>query len=530
MTGYGIVLTLTLLVSQCWSQRVGWTSYVQQETSEFSDVPLQWELDCFKTNAIPPWLKGQLLKNGPGRTDFGGVRRHTSWMDGFAKLHSFKFNGNTSDVLYSARFINSRIYQRCLEKGDLVPYMTLAPVAPTDWTWSETWEAAKAKFDNTNVMVWKYKSKDPTVPDDIVANTDAPYVNRFDPNTLNYQGIVFPDRKSMASSAHPHIEPGTDHTINFGVTYDWKMASTFEIYRYTTFKDAQVIASFVPRRMAYIHSFSITENYAIFFFYPAQISLWNMMTSGMHPIDALVWIEGVPTDVYVVNLKTGAVVMTAGETRPLFSAHHINAYETKDGKIVVDLCETPFKNMASYMLLENMLAGGEGTVRDLESLRPEDGETMGLATSGLRRFLIDLDAKSVDEVMAPEIGQSSPFWIDGFDFPTINEAHRGQHYCYAYGVVMMDYALMKLVKRSLCDPSKDRVYGELNHFYSEMNFVANPSGDGSEDDGVLTTVAFDGVNKKSYLLILDAKELTLINKAPLPYRMPYHFHGNFFAH
>ena len=159
----------------CEAQTVGWKSYVQQEISEYIDVPVKWESDC-PTDAVPSWLKGQLVKNGPGRSDFGGERVHTSWMDGFAKLHSFKFNGNVSDVLFSGQFIKTPIYVKCLEKGDLIPYVTLAKVGPTDWSWSETYEAIKNKFDNTNVMVWKYKSDDPEVEDDFIANTDAPYV------------------------------------------------------------------------------------------------------------------------------------------------------------------------------------------------------------------------------------------------------------------------------------------------------------------------------------------------------------------
>ena len=121
---------------------------------------------------------------------------------------------------------------------------------------------------------------------------------------------------------------------------------------------------------------------------------------------------------------------------------------------------------------------------------------------------------------------SSPL-IDTFDFPTINEAYRGRRYCFAYGVIMLDYSRHQLVKRSLCDSSKDKTFGLVNHYYSEMNFVANPNAQ-SEDDGVLTTVAYDGEKEKSYLMILDAKELKVVNKAFLPHRVPMHFHGNFF--
>jgi len=58
--------------------------------------------------------------------------------------------------------------------------------------------------------------------------------------------------------------------------------------------------------------------------------------------------------------------------------------------------------------------------------------------------------------------------------------------------------------------------------------VPNPEAK-SEDDGVLVTLAFDGEKEKSYLLILDAKTFTTLNSAFAPHRIPYSFHGNFFA-
>lgn len=60
-----------------------------------------------------------------------------------------------------------------------------------------------------------------------------------------------------------------------------------------------------------------------------------------------------------------------------------------------------------------------------------------------------------------------------------------------------------------------------------MFFVANPKGV-SEDDGILITTVYDGEVEKSYLLILDAKSFTPINKAWLPHEIPMSFHGMYF--
>ena len=74
-------------------------------SSEFHDLPLTWESGA----EVPSWLSGtyvrcetleltvsSLLRNGPAQLSFNGNprRKFTSWLDGFGKLHSFKFSGS----------------------------------------------------------------------------------------------------------------------------------------------------------------------------------------------------------------------------------------------------------------------------------------------------------------------------------------------------------------------------------------------------------------------------------------------------
>merc|ERR1712142_825775 len=140
------------------------------------------------------------------------------------------------------------------------------------------------------------------------------------------------------------------------------------------------------------------------------------------------------------NLKTGAIALETS-TMPIFSAHHVNAYEDyADGrKIVLDLCQTDPSGLGHYMELTKMHAAEQG---------------IGKATSKLRRFTIDLDTKmttmSTPQPPVGAAGAKIPPWIVTFDFPTINERFRGRHYCFAYGVVAVDYAFNALVKKNLC--------------------------------------------------------------------------------
>ena len=64
----------------------------------------------------------------------------SSWLDGFAKLHSFKFDG--ANVYFSGKMIESTTYMDSVANGELVPQITLNAMAnPEDeWTFLEVGE------------------------------------------------------------------------------------------------------------------------------------------------------------------------------------------------------------------------------------------------------------------------------------------------------------------------------------------------------------------------------------------------------
>jgi hypothetical protein len=56
----------------------------------------------------------------------------------------------------------------------------------------------------------------------------------------------------------------------------------------------------------------------------------------------------------------------------------------------------------------------------------------------------------------------------------INEAYRGRHYCIIYGWTAFDYSRMALVKKNVCDPSRDLVWTLQDHYSSEAWFFQRP--------------------------------------------------------
>ena len=93
------------------AENVGWKSYLKDNPTEFHDLPLMWEKIQANEGpvGVPNWLSGTYVRNGPAQISFGSERRiYNSWLEGFAKLHSFKMDGQ--NMLYSGRMLESPNY------------------------------------------------------------------------------------------------------------------------------------------------------------------------------------------------------------------------------------------------------------------------------------------------------------------------------------------------------------------------------------------------------------------------------------
>ena len=84
----------------------------------------------------------------------------TSWLDGFAKLHSFKMSG--AQVLYSGKMLEPPNYLASVEADELVPQLTLNKFATEEeeWTWWEKlvifYKMLKMdEFGNNNPALWR---------------------------------------------------------------------------------------------------------------------------------------------------------------------------------------------------------------------------------------------------------------------------------------------------------------------------------------------------------------------------------------
>ena len=161
-----MALSVYLLSFICFSavaaDNVGWKKYFEENPTEFHDLPLEWEMG----NDIPDWVTGTYVRNGPAQISFKSERRiFTSWLDGFAKLHSFKFKGNR--VLFSGKMMETPLYLESVQKGELVPQITLNKFRTVEEEWNSYekmsigWKMmSNSGYDNTNPGLWRIGAKD----------------------------------------------------------------------------------------------------------------------------------------------------------------------------------------------------------------------------------------------------------------------------------------------------------------------------------------------------------------------------------
>ena len=112
------------------------------------------------------------------------------------------------------------------------------------------------------------------------------------------------------------------------------------------------------------------------------------------------------------------------------------------------------------------------------------------------------------------------------EFPKINGKFLMKNYCYVYLanrdaeadffniVIKVDITNVSIVSYSFGD----------GHFVSEPIFIANPQAQ-SEDDGLIFVNVIDTDKRLSYIVYLNAKDLTLVYKAYLPILIPPALHG-----
>ncbi|CAF2838689.1 unnamed protein product [Rotaria sp. Silwood2] len=523
---------------------------------------------------IPEWLKGTLYRNGPGAFEINNDLKTSvnHAFDGFAFIQKYSIDGQGQLVRFRGSFIKSHAYAQSLLNNRLIvrqfgtdPCKSIfgrfqslfRPQDPTKST------------DDTGVTVQ-------LVHNQLLALTETVTGNILDPDTLELIGplITLPYSQSMDSeiftitTAHVMHDDKRQMTIGFGgrITHKghwldvifisdpsfnqdktdddddddidkWisannrfinitnKMISKSKDYN-RSIKSSTKLYRFPYEYACYMHSASISEDYLILTEIPYHFNkfyaIWNCIAGGALT-DMFKWNgKTMPTYFRIISLDTGEQIARIPGP-PFFTFHHINSYQNEHNKkqIIVDICAFDDPSIVNELYVNKLR----------QNIFPSGG-------GYLRRFQLDLDTNTCIE---PNANARQPIGIHSnsysnslipvqFELARINPKYLTKSYRYIYGVRAQPGRLFDaLIKLDVQSKEEIGLWEEECTSPSEPIFVPRPDANyDQEDDGIILSVILDQINKRSFLLVLDAFTFKELARAYLPIHIPLSFHGNFY--
>jgi beta,beta-carotene 9',10'-dioxygenase len=432
---------------------------------------------------LPPWLQGSLVRTGPAKWEVGG-RTMNHWFDGFAMLHRFGIAGG--EVSYANRFLETRAYRAARETGEIV-YSEFA-TDPCRSLFARVMSMFSPKIsDNANVNLVKLGER-------YISMTETPIPVEFDGDTLETAGVAY-EPPGLLTTAHPHLDRGSGGMLNYAAKVGPRNRYRF-FHLSPDAAKPEVFAELPVKEPAYMHSFGLTERWLVLAEFPLVVHPISIPLSGRPYIENYRWKPERGTQITLIDRQSGEVTGPF-ETDAFFCFHHVNAYE-ENGSVVVDACTFEDAQIIEDLYLDRLRAGKP-------IARPE-----------LRRFRIDLSSRRVATEQLAE----------GLELPRINYARNNERpYRYVWGIDQKTGWLDRIVKVDVAERGTSE-WREDGCSPGEPVFVAAP-GDVAEDDGVLLSIVFDSRSGRSFMLVLDARDLSELARAEAPHHIPYGFHGQF---
>jgi beta,beta-carotene 9',10'-dioxygenase len=182
----------------------------------------------------------------------------------------------------------------------------------------------------------------------------------FDRHTLETIGSYnYEQTDAQLSTAHPHF----DFARNMGITYAAKIGLSSE-YRFYNLNGTKLdlLATVPTKKLAYIHSFGMTEHYILLAEYAFKLSnVLGMVIVGKPFIENFEWLPEEGSRFIAIDKASGKVVSEV-ETEAFFAFHHINAFE-RDGEIVADFAAYSDANLVKQFYLDELRADSAGIDR-----------------------------------------------------------------------------------------------------------------------------------------------------------------------
>jgi len=429
-----------------------------------SEITLE---DLSVTGTIPPELDGRYLRIGPNPAKPEAKGYH--WFTGDGMVHGIALREGKA-LWYRNRWIRSKTVEA--QTG-----MKHAP------------GPRHGGFDtvNTNVLgiagrTWALVEAG-SYPVELSETLDEQTYNPFD------------DTLAGSFTAHPHLDPKTGE--HHSICYE---AMDPDAVRHVVLSpDGKVTRelSIKVKHSPSIHDCAITDRYALILDLPVTFSMKSLIGGHSFPYR---WNPEHQARVGLLPRAGQAEDIVWVDCPQTYIFHVANAYDTPDGKVVMDAC-----------VYDTMFAEATGG---------PSGKSLGL-----ERWTIDPVAKTVERRTIDAAPQ---------EFPRPDERFFGQPYRHAYTMALPEgefaISATKLYKHDLEAGTREvHDFGE-GRYPGEFVFV--PRGDDApEGDGWMVGLVIDLPHETTDLVILDAARFAEppVASIRIPHRVPPGFHGNWVA-
>lgn len=502
------------------------------------------------TGNIPAYAAGTLYRTGPGKsqveTEDGQLFKLAHWFDGFSQTHRFQIIVTNDDrsvrVLYNSRFSTDALIEKVRKEGYMIGFGDerdpckevfnkvqteyVPPSIPSEKNIGVTLSINMPGLDTPSEEDSAERWSDSKGVRTLYAKTDYNAFKKLDPETLEPIGLasqqdLHPDLAGPMTASHPRSDPLTGDVFNFNLTPG--PVSIYRVFHVSAATGKTSILAAFPGTPAYIHSLNITEDFVLLCVWNSHVNI-NEVGKGSFKDTIMPTDPTQPATWYVVDRKHGKGLVATYESPAFFCFHTINAFQeqSKDDPtkvdIVADLVRMDTSEFLDLVLYKNMKSSLP-TAKEFAATRTDE-----MRTTFSRFRLPALPAEPSDDVL-----QATLEWSSGKAFspelPTMNPKLVTKKHRYAYAASFRGASTLTdgIIKFD-CETQETCLWAHHGHSPGEPIFVANPDGV-NEDDGVLLSVVLDGFREHSYLLCLDARNLTELGRANMKGAVGFGFHG-----
>jgi carotenoid cleavage dioxygenase-like enzyme len=414
---------------------------------------------------LPPELNGRYLRNGPNPIRPVDPSTH-HWFTGDGMVHGIRLREGRAEW-YRNRYVGSKNVAEARGEPDIPgPNWNGSPNGP-----------------NTNVGGFAGRTWA------MVEAGGCPVELTYELETVGRNDFF--GTLPGAFTAHPKIDPDTGEM--HAMVYAW--GQWLDHIQYVVVApDGRVSRTVdIPLGMTMLHDMSLTGRYAIVYDQPCTVDL-DLAFAGRFPFRwnpdhgnrvGLLPRDGEAGDITWVDVPIG------------YAFHPMNAYDTPDGKVVIDLCNYP-------KMFDQDILGPFG-----------DG-----AMARLERWELD-----------PATRASSITVID--ESPNEFPRHRGSltakpyRYGYCASPVSASDAGWPTIKHDLQTGTRSVFDHGPGRAAGEPVFIGK-QGRTEEDAGWLVTFVHDLSAESAEFVVIDAEDFDrgYVARVPLPQRIPFGFHGN----